>query len=167
MGLTWSNSDLFSTPGFIVSPFICPLPGTWLATQACALSGNWIINSLFADRHSIHLVTPARANMVDSFNHILKYSRHKQNLTAFQLDKFHQLLCNQLHSIQIWIGLWWPVLGQGGNGSSRVYHSGCHYRVSEGLEQGSGEGRMMPLSPLSDLGMLEWAAPYRCPPRGS
>ena len=40
---------------------MCPLLGTWPATQACALTGNWTGNTLVHSRCSIHQATPARA----------------------------------------------------------------------------------------------------------
>ena len=42
-------------------PLTCPLLGTWPATQACALTGNWISDS-FVSRLALNpLSTPARA----------------------------------------------------------------------------------------------------------
>ena len=39
----------------------CPLLGTWPATQACVLTGNWTCNPLVLRKCSIHRVTPTRA----------------------------------------------------------------------------------------------------------
>ena len=42
-------------------PLVCPLPGTWPKTQACALTGIKLAALWFAGWHSIHWATPARA----------------------------------------------------------------------------------------------------------
>ena len=43
-------------------PLDCPILGTWPATQACALTGNWTDDPLVRSLHSVHWATPARAH---------------------------------------------------------------------------------------------------------
>ena len=45
-------------------PLMWPPLGTWPATQACALTGNWTSNPLVHSACSIHWATPARANLI-------------------------------------------------------------------------------------------------------
>ena len=53
----------------VLLPLICPLLGTWPATQACALPGNWTGETLWlAGQHSIHWATPARVLLCFSFH---------------------------------------------------------------------------------------------------
>ena len=47
----------------VVLPFMCPLLGTWPATQASALTGGGTATRLFAGLCSIHWATPARAGL--------------------------------------------------------------------------------------------------------
>ena len=52
-------------------PLLHPQPGTWPATQACALTGNWTSDPLVrrpAGRPSIHWATPARAKNILFWN---------------------------------------------------------------------------------------------------
>ena len=44
-------------------PLVHPLLGTWPATQACALTGNWTGDPLVRRPSSIHWATPARMRM--------------------------------------------------------------------------------------------------------
>ena len=43
---------------------VCPLLGTWPATQACALTGNQWATLWFTGQSSIHWATPARAHII-------------------------------------------------------------------------------------------------------
>ena len=48
-------------------PLECPLLGTWPATQAGALTGNWTSDPWFTVLCSIHWATPARAFFINVF----------------------------------------------------------------------------------------------------
>ena len=53
-------------------PLRRPPLGTWPATQACALIGNWTSNPLIHSPRSIHWATPTRALISDLLNSYLQ-----------------------------------------------------------------------------------------------
>ena len=64
-------------------PLVCPLQGTWPATQACALTRNWTGDPLVCSLCSIHWATPGRAEILVSCCYLQKVSWRGTHFSAF------------------------------------------------------------------------------------
>ena len=63
----------------------CPVSGTWPATQACALMGNWTGDPLVHSPYSIHWATPVRALL--TFLPIPSTPSHLVTINFFSLSR--------------------------------------------------------------------------------
>ena len=77
-------------------PLACPLLGTWLTTQSCALTGN--LTLCFSGEHSIHWATPARPilyiNRLKEKCHMISSFNAKEHLKTFNTHSWQILLAN-------------------------------------------------------------------------
>ena len=78
-------------------PLMWPPLGTWPATQACALTGNWTSGSLVHSPHSIHWATPARARcfLMYYINVIYDY------FFTYTACLYYTFLCDFLFSLKV------------------------------------------------------------------